>query len=129
MASGNQYVLWIRLGILFAAVFQGVDGGYGSYVSISHAHVELELVMISWSICSGMGEVCVSDDRCFSAVFSTSGEAMTSSMVVSISRVKTLGLTFGGCTWQWRLTSRFLVEGIVWSLDLLQGENLGFNMS
>ena len=29
------------------------------------------------------------------------------------------------CTWQWRLHSRFLVEGIVWRLDLLQGENLG----
>jgi hypothetical protein len=54
---------------------------------------------------------------------------MTSSVVVSISRVKTLGLTFGGCTWQQRLTSRFLVEGFVWSLDLLQGENIGFDMS
>jgi hypothetical protein len=50
---------------------------------------------------------------------------MTSSLAVSISWVKTLGLTFGGCTWQWRLPSRFLVEGIVWNLDLLQGESLG----
>jgi hypothetical protein len=30
-----------------------------------------------------------------------------------------------GYTWQWRLPSRFLVEGIVWILDHLQGENPG----
>lgn len=42
------------------------------------------------------------------------------------------GLSFWGenprsCTWQWWLPSRFLVEGIVWRLDLLQGENPGSN--
>jgi hypothetical protein len=38
---------------------------------------------------------------------------------LSIQGKKTLGLTFGGCTWQWRLLSHLLVEGVVWSLDLL----------
>jgi hypothetical protein len=37
--------------------------------------------------------------------------------------MKTLGLTFVGCTWQWRLPSRFLVEGIVRKQDNLRGEN------
>jgi hypothetical protein len=48
-------------------------------------------------------------------------------LVVSISGVKTLGLTFSGCTWQWRFFSRFLVEDIVWRLDVLEGENLRSN--
>jgi hypothetical protein len=47
-------------------------------------------------------------------------------LVVSISGVKTLGLTFSGI-WQWRLFSRFLVEDIVWRLDVLEGENLRSN--
>jgi hypothetical protein len=40
-------------------------------------------------------------------------------------QVQNLGLTFSGSTWQRRLLSRFLVEGIVWKMDPLQGENLG----
>jgi hypothetical protein len=44
---------------------------------------------------------------------------------VSFSGVKTLGLILIDCTWQWWLSSHFLVEDIVWRLDLLQGENLG----
>ena len=31
---------------------------------------------------------------------------------VSTSGVKTLGPTFTGCTWQWRISIRLLVEGI-----------------
>ena len=31
---------------------------------------------------------------------------------VSVSGVNILGLTFGGCTWQWRLPSHLLVEDI-----------------
>jgi hypothetical protein len=46
-------------------------------------------------------------------------------LYVKIFRVKNLGLTFGGCTWQWWLYSHFLVECIVWRLDLIQDENLG----
>ena len=34
---------------------------------------------------------------------------------VSTSGVKTHGLTFTGCTWQWRISIRLLVEGIAWS--------------
>jgi hypothetical protein len=70
-------------------------------------------VKILGRTCSGSGEVCASDNLHFLAVFSMSGEAMTSSMVVSVFKVKTLGLTFGGSIWQWRLPNRFLTEGIV----------------
>jgi hypothetical protein len=60
-------------------------------------------------------------------VFSTSGGGETLFLVVSISGVKTLGSAFSGHTWQWRVSNRLLVEDIVWSLELLQGQNPGFN--
>ena len=65
------------------------------------------------------------DDWNFAAVISTSGAATLADFVLG-------GLSFWGenprsCTWQWWLPSRFLVEGIVWRLDLVQGENPGSN--
>ena len=65
------------------------------------------------------------DDWNFAAVISTSGAATLADFVLG-------GLSFWdenprSCTWQWWLPSRFLVEGIVWRLDLLQGENPGSN--
>jgi hypothetical protein len=43
------------------------------------------------------------------------GSATLSDFVLgglSFFRVKALKLAFGGCVWQWRLTTCFLVEGI-----------------
>src|SRR4051812_14524695 len=40
-----------------------------------------------------------------------------------MSRVKTLGPTFNGCTWQWWLSSHLLVEGVVWIVGHLENEN------
>jgi hypothetical protein len=44
---------------------------------------------------------------------------------VSISEVKTLSLTFTGCTWQWQISIHLLVEGIVWnSIGLSLGRSV-----
>jgi hypothetical protein len=48
---------------------------------------------------------------------------LTSFLAASVSEEKILGLISVASTWKWRLSSRFLVGGIVWRLDLLQGEN------
>jgi hypothetical protein len=101
-------------GTFFVVIFMVLFWGIMAVVFASRMlRLSREPVKISRSTHSSSVEVCVPDDKVLAAVFSTSGEAKTTSLAVSISRVKTLGLTFGGCTWQWRLPSRFLVEGII----------------
>jgi hypothetical protein len=71
----------------------------------------------------------MSDSRHFASVFSVSGgnTGGLCSWQPQFSGVKPLGPTFGGCTLQWWLPIRFLVESTVWKLDLLQGEKPGSN--
>jgi hypothetical protein len=79
-------------------------------------------LMISENTHSGSGKVRVSDDRCLPGVFSVRGGATLADFVLGVlsSEVKTIRLTFGtSFIWQWRLPSRFLVEGIIWRLKLL----------
>jgi hypothetical protein len=67
-----------------------------------------EAMKIPGSAHCGSREVCVFDDRRFAAVFSASGAATLASFLsVSVSGVKNLMMTFGGCTWEWRIPSRF----------------------
>jgi hypothetical protein len=53
--------------------------------------------------------------------------AMPFELRVQFPGCKTLDLAFIGCTWQWRFSSRCLVEDIVWRSNPLQDENLGFD--
>lgn len=77
----------------------------------------------------GSGEDYEPNEQCFAAGVATWGISFLVAFFghqVWISGVKTLGLSFAGCTWQWRISLRLLVEGIVWSLfylDFLRGEN------
>jgi hypothetical protein len=103
--------------------------GEGRYVKtyrwseVLHAHVEWDryLLVVTRIIKDGVkNNVCL--------VISTLRVVMrwrTSFLagLLELSEVRTIGLTFGGCTWQWWLPSHPLVEGIVWRLDLLRDEN------
>jgi hypothetical protein len=119
-------------------VFLGVDGGsWRSCLKKTSLTREVpsrmlkscrDFVKFPGSTCSRSGEVCVSNDRCFTVVFSESGRCChwhTSFLAVSVFQCENPKADLRGCTWQWHFPSRSLVEGIVWRLDLLWGENLG----
>jgi hypothetical protein len=69
-------------------------------------------VWMRWRLCTRWSVLCSRLDtwrRQHKGDFSLDG-------VLFDTKSRILGLTFTGCTWQWRICIRFLVEGIAWSL-------------
>jgi hypothetical protein len=83
------------------------------------AHVEFKISRQGWGF--GCGEDCEPDDWCYVAdSVSGGGNTGGTSFLVAffghqvwVSGLKTLGLglTFTGCTWQWRISNCHLVQG------------------
>jgi hypothetical protein len=90
--------------------------GYIKTITSKDCRILMAWVWMRWRLCTGWSVLCIRLDkwrRQHKGDFSLGGVFLHQ---VSIFGVKTLGLTFTGCTWQWRICIRFLVEGIAWSL-------------
>jgi hypothetical protein len=111
MSSSDPRALLILLGSFIVAISNNtimvvlfVQDQISSRGSILPVQVESGAKGV---LAADWGEVPMSNGRCFAAVFSTSGDGVNFILGDFSFRGENTRLTFGGCTWQQQLPSRF----------------------